>query len=145
MDEKLQPIPQKKVDIRNLPQPVKFFAAGVLNTIVGYGLYACFLFFSINYIISVAAANILGILHSFLWHKYWTFRSQGNPGKELAKFTLVYLAAFIINIPLLILLVEKIRLDKYTAQALSIIVIAAISFTGHKFWSFATQKNADSA
>lgn len=123
-------------------QPVRFLAAGALNTIVGYGAYAAGLyFFHLQYLHSLIIAQVIGTLHSFLWHKYWTFKSRQKPGKELVKFTCVYLATFLLNFPLLMFLVEVLKMGAYWGQGISLLILAVISYLGHKYWSFAGKED----
>lgn len=118
-----------------LRQAVRFVLVGILNTIVGYGAF----FILLNYFDYLAALLVsygVGILHSFLWNKYWTFRSGGVRIAEFLKFNSVYVLSLVVNAAALAALVEVLRLDPKLGQLLLLPVTTLISYLGHKYWSF---------
>jgi putative flippase GtrA len=117
-------------------QAFKFILVGILNTLVGYGVYFTLLYFNIHYILSLLIANIVGITHSFIWNKWWTFRSNKHIKHELPKFITVYGVTFILNLVLLVVFVELLKFDKRIAQLFALLFTTVISYIGHKLWSF---------
>ena len=75
----------------------RFLLVGILNTLVGYGLYALFLSLHINYLIANTMSTILGIIHSYLWNRFFTFKSKEKASKEIVKFFFVYLISYLIG------------------------------------------------
>ena len=63
-------------------QEIRFLFVGGLNTIVGYGIYAILIFLNINYLLSNTISTILGVLHSYLWNRFFTFKSKEKASKE---------------------------------------------------------------
>lgn len=114
----------------------KFIFVGVLNTIVGYGAYFILLYLNIHYILALIISSVIGIIHSFIWNKKWTFKSKGDVRKESLRFISVYGIAFLINLVILALFVEKLMFDPKIAQAFALCIVTIISFVGHKYWSF---------
>ena len=117
-------------------ETIKFVLVGILNTIVGYGSYFIGITLGLHYTISLLISTIIGIIHSFFWNKYWTFKSKGNIKTELAKFISVYAISFFANLGILVLLIEKFNIGKKIAGLYSLILITIISYFGHKLWSF---------
>ncbi len=114
-------------------QALRFLATGLLNTLVGYGLYAVFLFFGLNYTLSLTLATILGVLFNFKTIGKLVFGSNDN--KLIFKFILVYVITFIANL-LLIKTLVKLDLSAYVAGIIVIIPLAAVSFTLNKYFVF---------
>jgi len=66
-------------------QEFRFLFVGGLNTLVGYGIYALLLFFQVNYLIANTISTIIGIGHSYLWNRFYTFKSKEKASKEILK------------------------------------------------------------
>lgn len=122
-------------------QTVRFLVVGILNTIVGYIIYfLCLRFFHLNYIISLLFAHILGVVHSYFWNSKWTFKSGSYTYKNLAKFVGVYVSSFTINLLVLYIMVDFLRINPLFSQVVALFITTLISFVGHKYWSFKTSK-----
>jgi putative flippase GtrA len=116
-------------------QIIKFCIVGILNTIVGYGAF----FFLVNYMHYIQAlfiAHIVGVTNSFIWNKYWIFKSKNLMLYEYVKFNLIYAIVFIANAIALFVCVELIYADPRLAQLILLPVITVMSFFGQKLWTF---------
>ena len=71
-------------------QGFRFLFVGGLNTLVGYGVYAILLFLHFNYLVANSISTVIGVLHSYLWNRFFTFKSKEKAGKEFMKFISVY-------------------------------------------------------
>ncbi len=114
----------------------RFLFVGVLNLIVSYGIYFILLYLNIYYMLALLISSVIGIAHSFIWNKKWTFKSKGDVQKESIRFISVYGIAFLINLVILALFVEKMMFNPKIAQVFALSVVSIISFYGHKYWSF---------
>lgn len=124
-----------KHDYFDLKQFSKFSLVGILNTIIGFCSFIILLSF-FNYILALIVSHMIGVSHSYLWNKFWTFRSNKISINEFIKFNSVYLVVFVINAVTLIFLVSGLNIDPRIAQLITLPVITIISFTGHRHWSF---------
>lgn len=113
----------------------KFGMVGVLNTLVGYSAFFLLLNYT-NYMVSLIISHIIGVTHSYIWNKYWTFKSNKFLINEFLKFNSVYIVVFLTNALVLIFLVNALNLDPRIGQLIALPIITMISFTGHKYWSF---------
>jgi putative flippase GtrA len=123
------------LDPESFTQICKFCGVGVLNTLVGYGAF----FLLVNYLfylLALLAAHIIGVIHSFLWNKYWVFRSREISFREFMKFNVIYAVVFGVNAIALFLCVGTLRADPRLAQLLLLPIITAVSFSGQKLWTF---------
>ena len=120
-------------------QLLKFGFVGVLNTIISYCLFIFFLNYT-NYIIALIISHLIGVAHSFVWNKYWIFKSRGIGTVaglyEFVKFNSVYAGVFLANAIVLIISVNVLNADPRISQIIALPIITIISFTGHKYWSF---------
>lgn len=121
-------------------QGIRFLFVGGLNTIVGYGLYALLLYLNVNYLVANTISTIIGVIHSYLWNKYFTFKSKEKALKEITKFISVYLVSYFIGMTTLYLFKEKFSISPYIAGLINLIVTTLISYFGHKYISFTSNK-----
>ncbi|WP_419886830.1 GtrA family protein [Paenibacillus sp. B-A-8] len=122
-------------------QSLRFIIVGILNTIVGFTVYALYLkYINNNYLQALILSNIIGIIHSYIWNNNWTFTVKKFSMKSAMKFTSIYLFSFLINLLFLRILVDHMGMDKLLAQGISLFFTTLISFFGHKYWSFAKQR-----
>ena len=113
----------------------KFGMVGVLNTLIGYGAFFILLDYT-NYMIALIISHIIGVTHSYIWNKYWVFKSNKILINEFLKFNSVYILVFLTNAIVLIFFVNALNLDPRIGQLIALPIITMISFTGHKYWSF---------
>ncbi len=116
-------------------QIAKFCLVGILNTIVGYGIFFISLQF-VNYLLALIVSHIIGVIHSFFWNKYWVFGSNKNKIKEFLRFYSIYGIMLILNIILLFYFVSVIIITPAISQLLILPVLTLLTYTGHKYWSF---------
>lgn len=114
-------------------QLVKFLMVGVLNTIVGYSLYAFFIYLGINYVLAIFFSTILGILFNFKTIGKFVF--ENNDNSLITRFFLAYGVTFIINVSIVSEL-RGIGCDDYTAGFVAIFISSAISFVLTKYLVF---------
>jgi putative flippase GtrA len=116
-------------------QIIKFCGVGILNTIVGYGVF----FLLVNYMYYLQAlliAHIVGVTHSFIWNKYWVFKSKKHLLLEFIKFNLIYAIVFVANAIALFVSVDLLQVNPRLAQLILLPVITLVSFFGQKLWTF---------
>jgi putative flippase GtrA len=113
----------------------KFGLVGILNTLVGFGAFFLFINYT-NYIIALIISHIIGVTHSYIWNRYWIFKSEKVILNEFIKFNSVYAAVFLTNALVLIFFVNVLKWDPRIVQLIALPIITVISFTGQKYWSF---------
>ena len=122
-----------------LVQAVKFGAVGVLNTTIDLGLY-----FLLTRWLGLGAWPVLakvcsyaaGILNSFLWNKFWTFRSKAGLAATLVPFVLTSLVGLGINAGVLQVALKSLRLPELVALGLATLTALAWNFVISKFVIF---------
>jgi putative flippase GtrA len=121
-------------------QIIRYGLVGIVNTLVGYGIYFLFLYVGLNYTIALTFGSICGIICSYFLNRFWTFKSTKKVAEELPKFLSVYGVSYFLNLGLLILFVEKFKIDARIAQLFILVIITCLTFIGNKFWSFRNNK-----
>ena len=122
-------------------EKARFLVVGGINTVVAYGLFVLFQLTvgdTIGYFGSLYLSYALAILLAFVLHRRFTFQVRGQRMivLDFLRFISVYAVTIVINTVALPLLVEVVGLHPVLAQALCVLVAMAISFVGHKRFSF---------
>lgn len=120
-------------------QKIRYLAVGGINTLVGYsigvGAYAL-LASNLHIVLIGVLSNVFSISFSFLTYKLFVFRTRGNWFVEYMRAYLVYGGMAVVGIMLLWLFVEYMRLKIWLAQGLIIFFTVALSYIGHKTFTF---------
>ncbi len=117
-------------------QQIRFLFVGGLNTIVGYGTYALLIMLNVNYLLANTISTVVGVIHSYIWNRKFTFKSNKNVKSELFKFVIVYCISYLIGLFNIFILVSKFGINKYAAGLVNLIITTFISWFGHKYFSF---------
>lgn len=106
-------------------KPLKFIAAGALNTAITYVLYLLlqpFLHYTVAFSITFAAGIVLGYVLNLL-----VFGSKAS-GRSMVAFPLLYLANYASGLALIAALIELCRIPKTFAPLISTAVLTPVMF-----------------
>ena len=118
----------------------RFIIVGVINTIVGYGAYAILLLFGFQYLIANTVATVIGVANSYLWNRFFTFKSKAKARNEIVRFSIVYMVSYFFSMIFLYLIVGHLNVNTYFAGVMNIVITTIISWYGHKYFSFKDAK-----
>ena len=110
-----------------------YLLVGVLNTVVGYLLFAFFIFIGAHYTIAVLLATVLGVLFNFKTIGALVFKNHDNA--LIFRFIAVYVVVYFLNI-LGLRIFKGYGVDMYLAGFVMIFPAAAISFLLHRNFVF---------
>ena len=114
---------------------IRFLLVGGMNTAIGY-TGQVLLSLVIPYTAAYTIMYVFGIINSFFWNKYFTFKSKGHFGREAVRFVLVYLVAYSVGLGILHLQIEILGIKTYIAFAINLLFTTLISWFGHRYFSF---------
>lgn len=117
-------------------QGIRFLLVGGLNTVVGYGVYALLLYLGVNYLIANTISTIVGVAHSYLWNRFFTFKSKEKAGAEIVRFVSVYIVSYLIGMGTLYIFKQVLNISPYIAGLINLVITTLISWFGHKYFSF---------
>lgn len=109
---------------------IRFAVGGNVGAIVGYGIFILLTELGVWYLVSSIVGEIVLDLTNFSIYKFWAFgeRSKKKTKKEIALYTLVALAYWVINTGLLYFFTDQCYLKYWQSKALVIIILAWPSF-----------------
>ncbi len=105
----------------------------MLNTLVGYSLYALFIYIGLHYTYALLLATVLGVIFNF--HTIGRLVFQSKDGRLIFKFFFVYAITFCVNLVLIKLLVG-VGLNAYFAGACALVPTTVLSFLLNKYFVF---------
>jgi len=122
-------------------QKVRFLAVGAVNTGLGFALFVTFdllVFRSVpfGYLISLAVSYSIAITVAFVLYRRFVFQVSGRIVSDFLKFIGVYVVAIGVNAAALPVLVEIVDLSPLLAQGIVLVCTTAISYFGHRGFSF---------
>jgi len=106
-----------------------FLAVGVLNTFVGYSLYALFLALHLHYSLASLFATFLCVLFNFKSTGYLVFKNKQN--NLIFKFVGGYTVVYFLNL-IGLKIFDVFRVNMYLAGAVLLVPMAMTSFLINK-------------
>src|SRR5688572_30152142 len=94
---------------------IRFLVVGVVNTIVGYGIFAILILLDVPYPLAGLVSTVAGILFNFKSYGIFVFRSHDN--RKIFRFFAVYLVCYLIGL---------IPLAWADANGVSLLLVAAL-------------------
>ena len=108
------------------PQFLNFLLVGGLNTLVGYALFAFFVFLGFGDILAPLFANFLGVLFNFKSYGYLVFKNKDN--RLIFKFFAVYAIVYISNVLGLVLFAKAGLENRYLSGLILVIPLALLAY-----------------
>lgn len=121
-------------------QEFRFLLVGASNTIWGiisYPIYYLFLHpLGVNYLVILVLTYFVNGVISFTSQKYLVFRTRGNHLREFWKYFLLQASTLGINLVVLPLAVQGLKVNPAIAQTAFIVLVVVSSFFFHKYVTF---------
>ncbi len=117
---------------------VKYGLVGVLNTLVtGVVIFTLMNVFSVSLRIANIAGYVVGFINSFVLNRSWTFKGhQASTITQFLRFTGVFAVCFLLQHGLVIMLAEKLLIDKNISTLIGMIFYTGISYVLNKLFTF---------
>ena len=124
--------------INKFGQIIKYSLVGIVNTIItAIILFILMKGFGVSYKISNAVGYVAGFINSFIMNKFWTFKAnQTSTMKQFLRFSAVFAVCYLLQLGFVILLVEKLSINKDISQLLGMVFYTLIGFIFNKIFTF---------
>jgi putative flippase GtrA len=121
-------------------QGIRFGIVGIMNTLLTFLVFVLlFRLMGMNEFIANGAGYVAGVINSFFWNKFWTFRSGVKSNSFKAKEVLLFLLVFAVSLSLQMLLFKyllSMHLLAELAEIIAMVLYTIINFTGNKLLTF---------
>ncbi len=126
---------------------VKYLGVGMLNTVVGYAIYAILILLEVPYLTALLIATVAGVTFNYFSIGRLVFKSRGGLivfGKFIAAYGLVYL----VNVAGLELSIKHFQINPYLGQVLCVPSSVLLSWLLLNYWVYKNdchddEKNTD--
>lgn len=113
----------------------KFFGVGVLNTVVGYAIYAILILLNVPYLAALLVATVAGVTFNYFSIGRLVFKSRGGP-IVFAKFIAAYGVVYVVNAVGLEIAIKHFQLGPYIGQALCVPPSVLLSWLLMNYWVY---------
>lgn len=113
----------------------KFLGVGVLNTVVGYAIYAILILVNVPYLAALFLATVAGVTFNYFSIGRLVFKSKGGLiifGKFIAAYGVVY----VVNAVALETAIKHFQLGPYLGQALCVPPSVILSWFLMNYWVY---------
>lgn len=123
-------------------QLFRFAIVGTMNyliTMLVIWIVMTSLSFKGDYIVANVAAYIIAQTHNFIWSKYWIFPAverKNNLRQQILLFCTAFGVAYCIQLLSVVLMVEWMKINQYTAQFIGIVIYGGVNFMANKKITF---------
>lgn len=125
------------------PEPVRsriklmarFLGVGLINTVVGYAIYASLILLNVPYLAALLMATIIGVIFNYFSIGRLVFKSRGGQ-IIFAKFIATYSVVYGINATALDVLIKHFQFNSYFGQALCVPLSVFISWLLMNYWVY---------
>ena len=120
-----------------LGTPLKFVIAGVANTFVGLlVIYLCKWLLGFSDALANISGYVIGLAVSFFLNRGWTFRHSGAVLPALARFLLIFVLAYLLNLATVLIAINSFGVNSYLAQAFGIAPYTVFFYLGSRYFAF---------
>jgi putative flippase GtrA len=119
-----------------LNQVIRYGFVGVLNNLLGYLIYLLITWFGVDPKIAITILYPIGAMTAYFGHSKYSFSYRGNKTNALFRYCLAHLAGYGVNLLMLYILCDKLKLPHQAVQALAVLVVAGVLFLMFKYFVF---------
>ena len=117
----------------------KYCVVGGIGFIINLAIFAFLVDVAhMHYMVAATISFAVAVTNNFLLNKYWTFNNpEGNGLAQASRFLVISVMSWAINLLVLHLLIADAHMSSsILAQAIAIVFVTVLNFTGNKMWSF---------
>ncbi len=117
-------------------QLVRYVVVGLASNGVLFLCYLGLTWLAFGHKVAMTICFLAGVLQTFLFNRRWSFEHRGASAPALVRYTAVYVAAYVTNLFVLVILVDLSGLPHQWVQAVMIGFVAIIVFLLQRYWVF---------
>lgn len=113
-----------RLSIAELRRVWRYYQAGVVNTLFGYGLYALFIQLGLGMYAAQALGHVLGVAFNYLTYSRHVFHDAG-PAKT--RFIASYAVNYLVSLAALAAIARVVP-NPYAAGAIAIVIVSLVNY-----------------
>jgi putative flippase GtrA len=129
-----------------LAQLVAYGGSGAGAAVAHYGvLIALVELFAVHPVPATLTGFVAGGVVSYALNRRFTFAATRSHAQAGWRFAVIAALGFLVTFGLMHLFVTRLALPYLPMQVLTTLIVMAVTFTGHKLWSFRDRGAADNS
>jgi putative flippase GtrA len=125
-------LPKSGLDFDRLKEIVRYYQAGAINALFGFGVYSALVYFGVNLFVAQIISQILGMLFNYMTYSRHVFV---NNSASKTRFVLSYVVNYMLSLAILAIASIFIK-SPYVSGALAIVVVSIINYFFLKYLVF---------
>lgn len=117
-------------------QLIKYGVVGVLNNSLGYLIYLFVTWLWLDPKVAVSLLYPIGALTAYYGHAKYSFSYSGKASQGVLRFVIAQFVGFGLNLLLLYVFSDLLKIPHQLVQAVAIIVVAGVLFLLFKYYVF---------
>ena len=110
--------------LRSSAELVRYYQAGIVNALFGYGLYAIFLAVGFNMYLAQLVGHILGVIFNYFTYSRHAFR---HSRADKRRFVLSYVANYFLGLAVLALASLFVH-SPYLAGLIALVIVSLLNY-----------------
>lgn len=110
----------------------RYYQAGIVNTAVGYGMFAAFVHFGLNIFLAQICSHVLGAVFNYLTYSRHVFR-ESAPAR--LRFTLSYIGNYFAGL-LTLWIISHFIFSPYLAGFVTLVIVSLLNYFALKHLVF---------
>ena len=123
-----------------LRQVIRYGLVGLLNNLLGYLIYLLLTFYWLDPMVAITLLYPVGVVTAYFGHSKYSFAYQGKNTHALVRYLIAHVIGYGVNLLMLYILWEKLKLPHQMVQATAIFVVAGILFLLNRYFVFPNSK-----
>ena len=128
------------INRKSVIQLFRYGVVGVLNNLLGYGIYLLVTFFWLDPMVAISLLYPVGATTAYFGHSKYAFSYQGKHSYALARYVIAHIIGYGVDVFMLYLFWEKLKYPHQIVQAVAIVVVAGVLFLLFKYFVFPHSK-----
>ena len=119
-----------------LRQVIRYGSVGVLHNLLGYLIYLLITFLGLDPKLAVTILYPVGATAAYFGHMKYSFTYRGRYARSLPRYLLAHLIGYGVNVAMLFVLSDQLKLPHQVVQFSAIFVVAGVLFLLFKYFVF---------
>lgn len=120
-----------------MSQLFRYILVGLFNTALGFAIiFSCMYLLRMSPLSSNVTGYLCGLVASYVLNKVFTFKTTSRSRSEILRFIVVFIAAYLANLGMLLLCINIFHIHEAVSQVVAGTIYVGASFFMNKYYVF---------
>ena len=117
-------------------QLIRYGMVGLIVNVIGYLSFLGMVYAGLHHQVAATLMFAIAVLASYVANRNWSFAHQGGVARSFSSYLLLYLAAWVLDVLVIYIFVDRLGWHHGLVQGVAILGIAGLVFVGQRYWVF---------